>query len=59
MMSKQLYYIYAMLLLCSTLCTGCGIVSNIVSSDPRCQPRQYCAYTDAPSPIRTEVIRNK
>ena len=26
--------------------------------DPRCQARQYCAYTDAPPAIRTEALRS-
>jgi len=35
------------------LCTACTVVAR----DPRCQWNQYCPYTDAPSAIRTEVIR--
>lgn len=41
-------------LLCScVLYTGC----TVVAKDTRCQWNQHCVYTDAPSPIRTEVIR--
>jgi hypothetical protein len=43
-------------LLLILICTGCSI-GSYVYQDPRCQPRQYCPYTDAPAPIRTEVLR--
>ena len=36
-----------------TLTTAC----TVVVKDPRCSWNQYCPYTDAPSAIRTEVIR--
>jgi len=54
MRTFTLAYILLTLLLI-LLCSGC---SSIVAVDPRCQPRQYCIYTDPPSPIRTEVIRS-
>jgi hypothetical protein len=42
-------------LLCScVLYTGC----TVAYKDPRCQVNQFCPYTDRPSAIRTEVIRN-
>jgi hypothetical protein len=36
-----------------TLATGC----TVVVKDTRCTWNQHCVYTDAPSAIRTEVIR--
>lgn len=42
-------------LLCQTLALG---ACTVIAVDPRCQARQYCAYTDPPSPIRTEVLRS-
>lgn len=42
-------------LLCSTLTMSACTVMTV---DPRCQRGQYCAYTDPPSPIRTEVLRS-
>ena len=42
-------------LLCScVLYTGC----TVAYKDPRCQLNQFCPYTDRPSAIRTEAIRN-
>jgi hypothetical protein len=33
-------------------------ISRFLSAgDPRCTPGQWCAYTDAPAPIRTQVLR--
>lgn len=50
------------LLLClltlSTALTACGSISHLSVRDPRCQRNQYCPYTDPPSPIRTEVLRD-
>lgn len=31
---------------------------TVISVDPRCHARQYCAYTDPPAAIRTEVLRS-
>lgn len=59
MMRKFLIAYIVLTLLLVLVCSGCSTISNMVASDPRCQPRQYCPYTDPPSPIRTEVIRNK
>jgi hypothetical protein len=39
------------------LTTGCTTMGSLVSKDPRCQPRQHCPYTDAPTAVRTEAIR--
>ena len=40
-----------------TALTACSGVPTISVRDPRCQWNQHCAYTDAPSAIRTEVLR--
>ena len=45
------------------LCTGCSthgpsMLARAYVHDPRCQPNQWCPYTDPPSPIRTEVLRS-
>jgi hypothetical protein len=45
------------LLTLSTALTACSGVPTIGVKDPRCAWNQHCAYTDAPSAIRTEVIR--
>ena len=45
------------LLTLTTALTACSGLPRIVATDPRCQPRQYCPYTDPPSPIRTEALR--
>jgi hypothetical protein len=39
------------LCLLSSACT-------VITVDPRCQVGQYCAYTDPPAPIRTQVLRS-
>ena len=39
------------------LTTACSTMGSMYSKDPRCQPRQHCPYTDAPTAIRTEAIR--
>lgn len=57
-----LAYIVLTLLLI-LVCSGCSTVTNTVATayihDPRCQPRQWCPYTDPPAPVRTEVLRNQ
>lgn len=50
---KHTVYTVITVLALSTL-SGC---SSVVFKDPRCTPRQWCPYTDAPAPIRTEVLR--
>ena len=47
----------------AVLTTGCGTVDTVsplrgFGWDPRCQPRQYCPYTDPPPAIRTEQLRS-
>jgi hypothetical protein len=48
-------------LLCSltlaTALTACSGVPTISVKDPRCSWNQWCPYTDAPSAMRTEVLR--
>ena len=56
MMRYFIAYILLTLLLI-LICSGCTAV-NVLATDPRCQARQYCPYTDAPPAIRTEVIRS-
>jgi hypothetical protein len=46
-------------LLCIIVLSGCSTVVDFVARDPRCQPRQYCIYTDPPPAIRTTVLRNQ
>lgn len=55
MMRKFTIAYILLTLLLILLCSGC---SSIVAIDSRCQPRQYCPYSDPPSPIRTEVLRS-
>jgi len=43
--------------------TACSTVNTVAPMrafgwDPRCQPRQYCPYTDPPPAIRTEQLRS-
>jgi hypothetical protein len=40
-----------------TALTACSGVPTIGVKDPRCTWNQHCVYTDAPSAIRTEVLR--
>jgi len=58
---KRFLIAYILLtLLLIILTTGCSTVyTNVVPRDPRCQPRQYCPYTDPPAAVRTEPIRNQ
>ena len=58
MMRRFLLAYIVLTLLLILICSGCSSVGYIVAVDSRCQPRQYCPYTDPPSPIRTEVIRD-
>ena len=55
------YMLYTPLLglLCTVVLSGCSTVVDFVARDPRCQPRQYCIYTDPPPAIRTTVLRNQ
>ena len=59
-MMRDILYTCSLLVL--LLCTGCSHSIDMLTTayihDPRCQPRQYCPYTDPPSPIRTEVLRS-
>jgi hypothetical protein len=52
----QRTFILCLLTLLTAL-TACSGVPTISVKDPRCQWNQSCPYTDAPSAIRTEVIR--
>jgi hypothetical protein len=58
------YTVYTMKLIttiaaiATILLTGCATVGSVVFKDPRCQPRQYCPYTDAPPAIRSEPVRS-
>jgi hypothetical protein len=45
--------------LLSLVLSGCASIDSFIAKDPRCQPRQYCIYTDPPPPIRTTVLRNQ
>lgn len=55
--------LYTLLAVISTLLSGCTSVYTVSPMhsfgwDPRCQPRQYCPYTDPPPAIRTEQLRS-
>ena len=48
-----------LLLVCATLLSACSsIAPTVFPKDPRCQPRQYCPYTDPPAAVRTDVLRS-
>ena len=59
-MKANLYTVLILLLclLLAVVLAGCGSIQSYAYADPRCQPRQYCPYTDAPAPVRTEALRS-
>jgi hypothetical protein len=57
MMRKFILAYILLTLLLVLLCSGCSSV-NVLVTDSRCVPRQYCAYTDPPPAIRREALRS-
>ena len=66
--SLRVYYIHTMkaiiLTVLAAMTTACSTLTTVSpvsfgSWDPRCQPRQYCPYTDPPPAIRTEQLRSQ
>ena len=55
MMKTITYTIYTVTLLQLTACSN--MIEYASVRDPRCQPGQYCIYTDSPPAIRTSVLR--
>lgn len=47
-------------LVLATVVSGCSTMASMSQlgfKDPRCTRGQWCAYTDRPAEIRTEVLR--
>ena len=57
MMRKFILAYIVLTLLLILVCSGCSSM-NIIATDSRCVPRQYCPYTDPPPAIRREAIRS-